>query len=404
MSLFTPATPEITSLEERGKFNMAWRLSISFAVIFTLLSVIIYSTSVASTFVYLTMVAIALFIIGYLYKTKKSRLPYWIYAIAGSVITQITLNTLLDSAHYSDFVWIMSTIIFSFVGLGRIPGIVVICFHSVGLIFYVSFSMNPHFLAVTQHTLGEKIALYVEIIMGFITIGYLLSQYLVFQNYTKTQLEELNHNLEEQNETVLQTNKENITLVKEVHHRVKNNLQVIISLLRMQRAEIASDEAQEHFTVAINRILTMSMIHEKLYQEKEPSKINLREYLEDLINELVSLADRNTPVRVNMDASEEYTDLKTIVPFGLLVNELVANSMKHAFEPSKENEIQIQLNTTENPPTLNFNYSDNGEWLEPDAESKGFGLELIDILTEQMEGEYERVGSEYDFKISLEPV
>jgi len=383
---------------------MAWRLSISFAIIFSILSVIIYSTSVASTFVYLTMVFLALFIIGYLHKTKKSRLPYWIYAISGSVITQITLNTLLDSAHYSDFVWIMSTIIFAFVGLGRIPGIVVICFHSLGLIFYVNFSMNPHFLAVTQHTAGEKIAVYVEIIMGIITIGYLLSQYLVFQNYTKNQLQELNRSLEEQNETVLQTNKENITLVKEVHHRVKNNLQVIISLLRMQRADIESEEAQAHFTVAINRILTMSMIHEKLYQEKEPSKINIREYLQDLINELVSLADRHTPVRVNMNASEEYTDLKTIVPFGLLVNELVANSMKHAFEPAKENEIQIELKTTHNPLTLNFSYRDNGEWLEPANESKGFGLELIDILTEQMEGEYERVGSDYNFKISLESI
>lgn len=402
MSLFTPSTPKISSPEEQGKFIMAWRLSILFAITFSVLAVIIYPTSVASTIVYSTMVLIATFIIVYLHKTQKSRLPYWIYAISGSVMAQITINTLLDSAHYSDFVWIMSTIIFSFVGLGRIPGIFFICFHSLGLIFYVTNTLNPHFLAVTQHTTSEKIAVYVEIIIGFITIGYLLSQYLKFQNYTKSQLQELNKSLEEQNETILQTNKENITLVKEVHHRVKNNLQVIISLLRMQREEIESEEAQAHFTVAINRILTMSLIHEKLYQEKEPSKINIREYLHELIHELVSLSDQKSPVKVAINAFEEYADLKTIVPFGLLVNELVSNSMKHAFEADRKNEIHIEMKTTFNPTTLNFNYSDNGEWLEPTLESKGFGLELIDILTEQMEGQYERVGSEYDFKISLE--
>ena len=401
MSLFTPDTSTISSFEEKGRFLMAWRLCILFFLVFTALAFVFREILLESAIVYAAVDIIALGILYYLYKTKKSKLAFWIYTIAGSIITQFTINTILDSAHFGDLLWIISTILFAFVGLGRIPGIIITAFHVVGLGFYVAFNLNPHFFEVRIHDTGDKLALYLEILLAFTTIAYLLNQYVVFQQYARKQLQELNTSLEEQNQEVLLKNKENITLVKEVHHRVKNNLQIIISLLRMQRSDIESEEAQKQFTVAINRILTMSMIHQKLYQEKEPSKINVREYLQDLTSELVSLSEERVSVQVNLLADEEFVDLKMIVPLGLLVNELVANSMKHAFKGASSGIIQIRLEGDKERECLLLNYSDSGEWLEP-SEENGFGLELIEILTEQMEGTQTRENSCYFFEIPLE--
>lgn len=350
--------------------------------------------------VYAAVDLLALIILFYLHKTKKSRFAFWIYTIAGSVITQFTINTILDSAHFGDLLWIISTILFAFVGLGRIPGIIFTAFHVVGMGFYIAFNINAHFFEVRFHDTGDKLALGLEILLAFTTIAYLLNQYVVFQQYARKQLVELNTNLEEQNQEVLSKNKENITLVKEVHHRVKNNLQIIISLLRMQRSEIESEEAKKQFNVAINRILTMSMIHQKLYQEKEPSKINIQDYLEDLTTELVSLSDERIPVNVHLEADAEFADLEMIVPLGLLVNELVANSMKHAFKDGAQGDIYLQLKSDLDKGCIFFNYWDSGKWCEPEKES-GFGLELIEVLTEQMEGSHTREGSRYSFEIPI---
>lgn len=402
MNFFTPNTNHLNSYEEKGKFIMAWRLSIIFVIIFSILAVVIYPVALHSTIVYLTIVFIAIGILLFLKLSGKSRLAFWIYAISGSLFAEFTLNTFLETAHYSDFIWILSTIIFAFVGLGKTPGMIIILFHLTGLAFYISFNIDTHFTLVHPQSIKEKIALFSEMTLGFITISYLLNQYLVFQSYSKNQLQKLNESLEEQNEMVLIKNQENITLVKEVHHRVKNNLQIIISLLRIQRSEIESEEAKEQFNVAINRILTMSMIHQKLYQEKEPSNININDYLKDLIQELISLSNRRIPIRIELIAKDEFADLKTIVPFGLLINELVANSMKHAFKGNEDDLIRIELKSNKLENRLNFIYSDNGEWREPKAGNTGFGLELIDILTEQLDGTYERTGSSYSFEIKRE--
>lgn len=401
MSLFTPDTSTITSFEDRGRFLIAWRLGILFFLVFTALATVFSSIRIESAIVYAIVDILALGILYYLYKAKDSKIPFIIYTIAGSIITQFTINNILDSAHFGDLLWIVSTIIFAFVGLGNIAGIITTAFHSIGIGYYIAFNLNPHFEEVRLHSTGDKLALFIELLLAFSTFAYLLWQYVIFQKHLRMQLNALNNSLEEQNQEVILKSKENITLVKEVHHRVKNNLQIIISLLRMQRSEIESEEAKKQFGVAINRILTMSMIHQKLYQEKEPTKINIRDYLQDLTAELVSLSEERIAISVNLDADEEFSNLKTIVPLGLLINELVANSMKHAFKGESSGTINIQVKSLPDGPKIHLKYSDSGEWLEPEK-GNGFGLELIEILTEQMEGTQSREGSQYTFDIPLE--
>ena len=121
------------------------------------------------------------------------------------------------------------------------------------------------------------------------------------------------------NGTLKQKNKENLTLVKEIHHRVKNNLQIIISLLRLQKGELKSLEAKEHFTEAINRIMVMSLIHKKLYQQEELASISIKSYLEDLSSDIISITSLGKPVEVVINSNIETIGLKTIVPLGLLI-------------------------------------------------------------------------------------
>lgn len=128
----------------------------------------------------------------------------------------------------------------------------------------------------------------------------------------------------------------------------------------------------------------MSLIHQKLYKEKEPSRINIADYINDLSQELVTVANRK--VSLEIDSDDEYAGLKTIVSFVLLVNELISNSLKHDYSEIDSVVIRIQIKP-KNECEVYFSYEDNGQWVKPKEEAIGsFGLELIDVLEEQLGG------------------
>lgn len=212
-----------------------------------------------------------------------------------------------------------------------------------------------------------------------------MRQFVLFQKYSESSLKQANADLENRNQLILSKSKENETLVKEIHHRVKNNLQIIISLLRMQSTELKSEESKSHFTEAINRIMAMSLIHQKLYGEKELSKIELKSYAEELVKEIISVSDQGENISVTIDSNMETMNIDTIVPLGLLINELVSNSLKHAFSSDKKGVIELRILQKEDHYELT--YSDSGTWKAIEEGTTSFGLELVDILTEQMNGE-----------------
>ena len=123
----------------------------------------------------------------------------------------------------------------SFSGLVREFGIL-------GSSWFTLFNLNTHIGIVEAQSLTSRIIIIIEIISVFLVLAYLVNQYVLFQYYSQLQLKKLNFNLEQQNEEVLNRNRENVTLIKEVHHRVKNNLKIIISLISMKRSEIKSEE------------------------------------------------------------------------------------------------------------------------------------------------------------------
>ena len=195
-------------------------------------------------------------------------------------------------------------------------------------------------------------------------------------------------------------NLEKTALLQEIHHRVKNNLQVITSLLRLQAAEIESSDAKIHFNEAINRVMTMSLIHQKMYQEKNVSQIDSSDYFKTLIEDIIRSSSIHIPIEIEVVSKLEKVGSKTIVPLALLIAELVSNSMKHAF--LKSGKISVYF-SEEYAGNFTVVFKDNGVWKEQTSDST-FGLQLIETFTEQLEGTYsrdsEKSGTLYQFSLA----
>lgn len=187
--------------------------------------------------------------------------------------------------------------------------------------------------------------------------------------------------------------KEKEVLLKEIHHRVKNNLQIISSLLKLQSSYIKDEQTFGLFKDSQNRIRSMALIHEKLYQSKDLSRIDFAEYIRELTTNLLrSYGASSKTVTLRTSISDIRLTIDTAIPCGLIINELVSNSLKHAFSAEKQsNEICIQLHSHHNNNFMLI-VSDNGIGLPPNIDFKAtetLGLELVCTLTEQLEGTIE---------------
>jgi PAS domain S-box-containing protein len=186
--------------------------------------------------------------------------------------------------------------------------------------------------------------------------------------------------------------------IKEIHHRIKNNLQVISSLLDLQAEKFEDKKVKQAFSESQNRVLSMSLIHEELYKGGQAEKLNFSEYLKKLAdNLLMTYKLSSINIRLNMDLEDNaFLDMDTAVPLGIIVNELISNSLKHAFTEKKEGEIGIQLRRYEE--TVNgihksdfcLTVSDNGKGIPEGLKLESvesLGMQLVNTLVNQLDGE-----------------
>ena len=199
--------------------------------------------------------------------------------------------------------------------------------------------------------------------------------------------------------------KEKELLLREIHHRVKNNIQVISSLLKLQYDYIKDKEAQEMLIESQNRIEAMALIHEKLYQTENLSRIDFKRYIETLTDTLFDFygvcAER---ILLKIDVDKVLFGIDAAIPCGLIVNELVSNSLKHAFPEGRCGEIKIALLPLDEN-VFELTVSDNGMGLPRGLDfrnTESLGLQLVNILTEQLHGEIEiDRASGTEFKITF---
>lgn len=198
------------------------------------------------------------------------------------------------------------------------------------------------------------------------------------------------------------------TLLKEIHHRVKNNLQVISSLLNLQSNTISDPKAISAVRDGQSRVKSMALIHQKLYQAENAAQIDFQEYTEQLVNHLSSTFHSKTEqVTYEVQAKDIYLGIDTAIPLGLIINELVSNAYKYAFKEQKKGNILVKITKLDQKQYL-LQVSDNGPGL-PETHSlenaKTLGLKLVSILSRQLRGsvQVENKGGTH-FKIKFEAI
>lgn len=218
----------------------------------------------------------------------------------------------------------------------------------------------------------------------------------IFSVYQFRQSRSRAHQLEQKNQRIE-------TLMRELHHRVKNNLQVISSLLGLQSMKLENETAQQAVEEGKERIRAMSLIHQKLYQQDEVTSLNIRDYVNNLVDELAQSYGYADKARINIEVPSVLLDADTTLPVGLIINELVSNAFKYAFKNIEQPVLELKL--IQQQESIILSVKDNGEGL-PEGfsfeKAKSFGLKLVHLLTKQLNGSMQvRNSPGVDFQLSF---
>ncbi|MEM7657523.1 MAG: tetratricopeptide repeat protein, partial [Bacteroidota bacterium] len=229
--------------------------------------------------------------------------------------------------------------------------------------------------------------------LGFAAgIGLLLS-ILAFVLYRNNQSrKQTNQLLSTQNEEIEAKSQQNELLLKEIHHRVKNNLQTISSLLYLQSAHIQDADIKQAVAAGRHRVESMALIHQKLYQRENLAAIEMKDYLTNLSRSLLqTFGYQPERIQLQMDMEEIELDVDTAIPIGLIVNELITNSLKYAFPNERQGSIHISLSKHPDE-KLELQVADDGVGSANGESGTSFGSQLIQLLTVQLGGSLEQGG------------
>lgn len=252
-----------------------------------------------------------------------------------------------------------------------------------------------------------------KLILTFLIIGSLLLLFIIsmilYAYRTKTRL---NNVLVEQQKSIIEKNqlidtalKEKVILLKEIHHRVKNNLQIISSLLNLQSRNIDDPNALNVLEEGKERIQAIALIHQKLYQADSFATIDMEGYIEDLACQLhKTYISNNKNIKYSIDSKNINLNLDTAVPVGLIICELVTNSFKHAFQNKDQGNLFIRIHALELNNKFVLEVSDNGSGMDntfKKEKKQGIGTEIVEALTEQLDGESTITTSENGTNIKI---
>ncbi len=361
------------SLEDISRFNMMWGVSLLLLPIFLFLVVMHFYFGDQGWITALIASGVSALNLIILKKSLKYKVVT-IYSVVGSVIMcQVLVFYIQDSTIVADIMWSVLISFFAFFMLGPVSGTLVLLINITGILLFFN-QATPEEIDQRQfdvHTVNlSKIinVYYVGIALCMLFTRIINNQRKVNQQY----------------EGELARSE---TLLKEIHHRVKNNLQIISSLLKLQAAEVGHQEVREHFDEAIGRIRSMALIHEKMYGIDDSAHVDITSYLHSLSNEIVDSLQFEEMVQFEVESDLARMDIKSLVPISLIFNELITNSLKHAFSERTGGNIFVKIERKGEE--VVFTYSDNGTWKPPKSEST-FGMELIKTLTAQLDGKCER--------------
>ncbi|MBU2913275.1 tetratricopeptide repeat protein [Reichenbachiella agariperforans] len=225
-------------------------------------------------------------------------------------------------------------------------------------------------------------------LMKYVTIaGFMIALIFVFVIYRYYRLSQKAKSiLEKKNKTISEALDEREVLLREIHHRVKNNLQVVSSLLNIQSKYLNDELAKKAVLEGRNRVQSMALVHEKLYQSENMSQVNVKEYLQELANALFQSYDVSED-RVRLSSQIEVVDLSidTTIQIGLIINELVSNALKYAFPDTEQGMVSLSLRKIE--AVYELEVSDNGIGIaSPEDLLKSYGYRIVRSIARGLGG------------------
>lgn len=227
-----------------------------------------------------------------------------------------------------------------------------------------------------------------QIVLFFIAVLVIIVAFFSFLNARRNKRQAVV--LNEKNNVINQALTEKELLLKEVHHRVKNNFQLVSSLLELQSKEIKDTKALESISEGKNRVRAMALIHQKLYQNENIAAFDFKTYCVQLINEIKGIYAFDEAVQTDIQIDDIHLDIDTAIPLGLIVNELITNAFKYAFKEGRKNKLFFSI-TKEKTGNYLLVLKDNGSGLPPDlniSKTKSLGLRLVQRLTRQLHGTF----------------
>jgi two-component sensor histidine kinase len=222
----------------------------------------------------------------------------------------------------------------------------------------------------------QKRMYFILFIAGLLILGLLC--FFGYKNKKK------NVKLAKQKKLLESTLDEKNTLLKEIHHRVKNSFQIVSSLLYLQSENVEDKEAKIAIKEAENRVRSMVLIHQRLYNKDEMVGINTENYFNDLVKDIIeSHQFKKEPISYTFDVEPLVLDIETITPIGLILNELIVNTLKHAFETVDSNS-NILVKFEKQDDQLILKVIDNGKGFEGEIKSTSFGITLMKALSKKL--------------------
>ena len=233
-------------------------------------------------------------------------------------------------------------------------------------------------------TQRDKSRIQTIVLIGMCSLA-ILGALIIF--ITSRKLKSANVQLRKQSDRLVKNLEEKNFLLKEVHHRVKNNLQVVSSLIKLQVRTLKNDEAKIALEEGRRRIKSMALIHQNLYMHDSVSSIYMPDYMQQLVEECqVNFMVDNQNIQFQLAVDEISLDIDSALPIGLITNELISNALKHAFPGNQDGIVKITLRNNE---LLSLIIEDNGVGFQNNEERNGgFGLKLVQVFVEKLKATY----------------
>ncbi|WP_394749794.1 sensor histidine kinase [Spongiimicrobium salis] len=349
-----------------------------FSIIFFFLCIFLLKIEKVIPYVFLSFALLNL-LNNYLYRVHRNiTITYNIVSVM--TLAGATTITLYSGGINSPFIFVLALIVFAGYISTRVYGAVYLNLNL--LIVVLIYSQSVSDFSFTDNIVPEQS----RDLFAFFSI--LFSVYLLGGVFGKNLLN-AHHNLYKTKGEIEERIKEKENLLKEVHHRVKNNLQTVSSLLSLQSRSIDDQEVKTLIKSSQNRVISMAMIHEMLYMREDLSKIEYKSYVEELTAYLArSLKGSENNITFNIDINNIALGIDTAIPLGLLINEAITNSLKYGILADNAGEIHIELKQEE-PKHYVLNIGDNGIGFSDKVDfknTKTLGLKLIHNLTRQLKG------------------